>query len=134
MLRYSYSKGREVHDMYTMKYLENTVDFVLYSLSKVNTEVLTAKGKYDILVLTAEKQAIIMNSFADFGKATKDYENKRIIFADGTSISMAEVERIEKLLLRARFELVDLQKKLLGVDDLMLEGMDAVNRLKAEII
>lgn len=120
--------------MYTMRYLNNTVDFILYSLSKVNTEVLTAKGKYDILVITAEKQAVIMNAFSDFGKATKDYKNKRIIFADGTSISMVEVERIEKLLLKARFELVDLQKKILNVDDLMLEGMDAVNKLKAEII
>lgn len=119
--------------MYTTKYINDTIDFVMNTLSKVRIENLTAKGKYDILNITAEKQTVVMNAFKDFGDGVKDYENKRVIFKNGTSISMGKLEEIEKKLLKIRFILVDMQKEILGVDDLMLEGMDAVNRLKAEI-
>lgn len=119
--------------MYTMKYLNDTIDFILNNLSKVRIENLTNKGKYDILTITAEKQTVVANAFKEFGESVKDYENKRVILKDGTSISMEKLEEIEKKLLKVRFILVDMQKEILDVDDLMLDGMDAVNKLKAEI-
>jgi len=120
--------------MYTMKYLNDTVDFIFYSLSKVRIENLTAKGKYDILSITAEKSDIIANAFHEFGHSSKDYENKRVILKDGKSVTMEEVEDIEKKLLKAHFILIDMQKEILGIDDLMLEGKEAIEKLKAEII
>ena len=120
--------------MYTVKYLEDTIDFILYSLSKVRIENLTARGKYDILTMTAEKSTIIFNAFKQFGHTTKDYKHKRVILDDGSTVSMDEVEDIEKKLLKAHFILIDMQKEILGIDDLMLEGKEAIERLKAEII
>jgi hypothetical protein len=135
MLEYNYSKGKsEVTNMYTMKYLEDTIDFILNTLSKVRIENLTAKGKYDILSITAEKCDIIFNAFKQFGHSTKDYKHKRIIFDDGTTLKMDELEDIEKKLLKVHFILIDMQKEILDIDDLMLEGKDAIERLKAEII
>ena len=120
--------------MYTMKYLNDTVDFVFYSLSKVRIENLTAKGKYDILTIAVEKDTIIGNAFQYFGYASKDYKNKKIVLKDGKSVSMDEVEEIEKKLLKAHFMLIDMEKEILGIDDIMLEGKEAIERLKAEII
>ena len=121
--------------MYTMKYLNDTVDFVFYSLSNVRIENLTAKGKYDILTIAVEKDTIIGNAFQYFGYASsKDYKNKTIVLKDGKSVSMDEVEEIEKKLLKAHFMLIDMEKEILGIDDIMLEGKEAIERLKAEII
>lgn len=137
MLKCNYSKGKsEVINMDTkkyIKYLNDTIDFILNNLSKVRIENLTAKGKYDILTITAEKQSVIMYAFKILGEGVKDYKNKKVVLKDGISISMEELEEIEKKLLKVRFILVDMQKELLDVDDLMLDGMDAVNKLKAEI-
>lgn len=116
-----------------IKYLNDTIDFILNNLSKVRIENLTNKGKYDILTITAEKQSVIMDAFKTLGEGVKDYKNKKVVLKDGTSISMEELEEIKKKLLKVRFILVDMQKELLDVDDLMLDGMDAVNKLKAEI-
>lgn len=116
-----------------IKYLNDTIDFILNNLSKVRIENLTNKGKYDILTITAEKQSVIMDAFKILGESVKDYKNKKVVLKDGTSISMEELKEIENKLLKVRFILVDMQKELLDVDDLMLDGMDAVNKLKAEI-
>ena len=116
-----------------IKYLNDNIDFILNNLSKVRIENLTNKGKYDILTITAEKQSVIMDAFKILGESVKDYKNKKVVLKDGTSISTEELEEIEKKLLKVRFILVDMQKELLDVDDLMLDGMDAVNKLKAEI-
>lgn len=135
MLEYNYSKGKsEVTNMYTMKYLEDTIDFILNTLSKVRIENLTAKGKYDILSITAEKCDIVFNAFKQLGHSTKDYKHKRVIFDDGTTLKMEELEDIERKLLKVHFILIDIQKEILDVDDLMLEGKDAIERLKVEII
>lgn len=120
--------------MYTMKYLNDIVDFVLNTLSKVRIENLRPKEKYDILTIAVEKDTIIGNAFQYFGYGAKDYKNKIIIFKDGKSVSMDKVEEIEKKLLKAHFILIDMQKEILGINDLMLEGKEAVERLKAEII
>lgn len=119
--------------MRTMKHLNDTIDFILNTLSKVRIENLTNKGKYDILTITAEKQTEIADAFETLSRSVKDYTNKKVVLRDGTIISIEEFKEIENKLLKVRFILVDMQKELLGVDDLMLEGMDAVNKLKAEI-
>lgn len=120
--------------MYTMKYLEDTINFILNTLSKVRIENLRPKEKYDILSITAEKCDIIFDAFKQFGHSAKDYKNKRVIFDDGTTLKMDELEDMEKKLLKVHFILVDMQKEILNIDDLMLEGKDAIERLKAEII
>lgn len=120
--------------MYTMKYLNDTVDFILNNLSKVRIENLTNKGKYDILTITAEKCDIIFNAFKQFGHGTKDYKHKRVIFDDGATLKMDELEDMERKLLKVHFILIDIQKEILNVNDLMLEGKDAIEKLKAEII
>ena len=114
-----------------IKYLNDNIDFILNNLSKVRIENLTNKGKYDILTITAEKQSVVMDAFKTFCESVKDYKNKKVVLKDGTSISMEEVEEIEKKLLKVRFILVDIMQK--ELDDLMLDDMDAVNKLKAEI-
>ncbi len=114
--------------------IDNGCIYIFDKLANVNTKDLTAKEKYDMLKVTAGYQTMIMNAFEYFGKGSRDYKHKIILLDNGISIDMREVEFREQKMLKARFVLVDLQKELLGINDLMLEGAEAIERLKKEII
>ena len=112
--------------------IDNSCIYIFDKLSNVNIKNLTPREKYDMLLLTARYQDMIFEAYDYFGKGVKDYKNKKIRLDNGINLSMIEVERREREMLRARFILVDLQKALLDIDDLMLDGAEAIERLKRE--
>lgn len=101
-------------------------------INNLNFNHLTAKEKYDILCITAIMQDEIMNCFDYFNKGYTDYKNKKVILDNGIQIDYNKVSTAENKLLRARFLLVDIQKAILDIDDLMLEGRSAMDNLKAQ--
>ena len=112
--------------------IDNGCIYIFNELSNINVKSLTPKEKYDMLLLTARYQNMIFEAYNYFGKGVKDYQNKKIRLDNGINLSMIEVERRESTMLRARFILVDLQKALLDIDDLMLDGTEAIKRLQHE--